>query len=119
MEESKSELRRMDEVNDVSDTLSNSINNDNIDNDRENTFYGETVLCSQESLQRLPETILNILYDYERQLLPPTTKEEVKELLGAWFRNEPICEQSTLSSEPISGQSTSQFLKRRRFDGNV
>jgi len=119
MEESKSDMENMEEINDVSEPLSNSINNDNIDNIRQDPIYGETVLCSQESLQRLPETILNLLYDYERHLLPPTTKEEVQELLGAWFRNEPICEQSTLSSEPISGQSTSQFLKRRRFDSNV
>ena len=109
-------------VTESSDTLSNSImtdNNNRVCDSVGKTFFSETVLASRDCIARLPDTILNLIHDYDNGLLPPTTKEEVNQLLSAWFNNEPISEQSTLPGESISGQSSSQFLKRRRVSGNV
>jgi len=109
------EEMKINEINETTEQLSNSINTDKYSK----TKYGETVVSSQESILRLPENILNLFYDYERGLLPPTSKDEINHLLSAWFNNEPISEQSTNSGEPLLGQPTSQLLKRRRFDSNI
>jgi hypothetical protein len=108
------EEMKFNEVTDTTEQLSNSINNDK----QNNTWYGETVLTSKECISRLPDIILDLLHDYERGLLPTTSKEEVNQLLSAWFNNESNSQQSTDSSESLFGQPTSQLLKRRRFDSN-
>jgi hypothetical protein len=116
-EEYKSSFNEINEFNEngngkLSDPITNC-------DSKAQTVFGETVLSSRECISRLPDVILNLLYDYERGLLPTTSKEEVQDLMRAWFNNEPISEQSTITGESIPGQPTSQFLKRRRVSGDL
>ena len=112
------------------DSYPDQINYDNDDNAGK-TVYGQTVLASPESLQRLPSDIYSLWNNYLEGKLPTTTKEQTHSLLEAWFQgnlqlilnssnqNESICE---LTTEPIvscSGLLPSNLCKRRRIHGEI
>lgn len=96
--------------------LSMSIDN-NIDVDNPSTsVFGETVLCTQDSLARLPDGIFELWEEYCQGKLAPVTPEEVNTLLQQWFRNESIGELPTLPGPDNYGQQPVNDQKRRRVD---
>lgn len=112
------------------DSYQDRLNYDNDDNTGK-TVYGQTVLASPESLQRLPSDIYSLWNNYLEGKLPATSKEQTHSLLEAWFQgnlqlllnssenNESICE---LATEPIV--SSLEFLpsnlcKRRRVYSEI
>ena len=83
------------------------------------TSYGETVLCSMESLSRLPDHIYSLWGDYNKGYLPKVEPGEVNELLEKWFNNESISQLPTNTSPDYPGLQPSVDTKRRRVDGDV
>lgn len=116
--------------NEITETYQDQINYDNIDNSVK-TVYGQTVLASPESLQRLPSNIYSIWNHYIEGKLPSVSKEQTNTLLDAWFQgnlqfilntsecNEPV---SQLAAEPIissSGFIQGNVCKRRRVYSEI
>ena len=85
-------------------------------NNRSAVSYGETVLCTEESLLRLPDNFYQIWKQYEQGLLFPVEPNTVESLLQKWFQNEPIDQFSTLSNSSNHGQLPGIDQKRRRVD---
>ena len=93
-------------------------NNTDFDNSSK-SVYGETVLCSSDSLNRLPSGIYELWNSYLQEELPSVEPGEVEILLQKWFRNESISELSTITGANDYGQQSSCGPKRRRVDSNV
>jgi hypothetical protein len=121
MEEMKEDIFENNE------TYPNWLNSDNSDNFKNSTF-GQTVLASPESLQRLPTNIFQLWNLYLQGELPSTSETEVSSLLQAWFQgdttsilktNERNNEFSTDSITTSTGFKPSSILKRRRVDSQI
>lgn len=83
------------------------------------TIFGETVLCSSDTLNRLPDNIYELWQEYLQGNLPHVEPGEVTNLLEKWFNNEPISELPTIPSPGDNGQQSSVDTKRRRIDSNI
>lgn len=112
------------------DCYQDRINYDNDDNVGK-TVYGQTVLASPESLQRLPSDIYSLWNNYLEGKLPATSKEQTHSLLEAWFQgnldlilssseqNESVCEFTTEPIVSSSGLLPSNLCKRRRVHSEI
>ena len=109
----------MDEFKEELTTQSMVIDNNNELDKTSNTSFGETVLCNDESLHRLPDDILKIWFDYEKGLLTPTGPGEAELLLQKWFQNESISQLPTITSPNHHRQQPGLDQKRRRVDSDI
>ena len=108
----------MDEFKDSLSEQPMSIDNCiDIDNSS-NTLFGETVLCSSDTLNRLPDNIYELWQEYLQGNLPPIAPGEVTNLLEKWFNNEQISELPIIPSSSDNGQQSSIDTKRRRIDSD-
>ena len=121
MEETKQEIYENN------DTYLNMVISDNSDNSN-NSSFGQTVLASPESLQRLPTNIFQLWNSYLQCELPSTSENEISTLLQAWFQGdtESILKQNErnheFTTQPLAsstGFQSGNLLKRRRVNSEI
>ena len=118
MEETKESTVLSELTNELSELPMSVENNTDLGNSSTSVF-GETVLCTQESLGRLPDGIIELWEEYCQGNLAPVTSEEVNTLLHKWFHNESIGELPTFPGPDNYGQQPVNDQKRRRVDCHV